>query len=203
MAVRRRRWFLTSGLAIGLAALVWLGLAIYQVHFREERIIALYGKDPRILVSEQLGYTSSGAWGRLRYDEETKCLYLETSSSKERPEVFDRPIAVIWPKGTRPVTQDGKHGVRVGGFLGRFGGSILLEGDLLIGTGGGPGYVRQVTQKPGEKCYKGTLGAVFGTVERVDTLPDLDIFDPTGPPPLYLDMPIGDINEITPVVDRS
>ena len=136
-------------LAVLAAAL--LGLVIYDVHYREEHIISLYGDDPRVLVWEGLGgHTPIAVWGRLRYDDQTRCLYLETSSSTQRPHVFDRPIAVIWPKGSRPVKENGQPGVRVGGFLGRFGGSIFVDGDLLVGEGGGLGYVAQESQRPGD-----------------------------------------------------
>jgi len=202
MARPRRRWFLGGGLTLTFTALVALGLGVYNFHYRDENVIGLYGEDPRALVSEGVGYAQVAVWGRLRYDDQTKCLYLETSSRKDQPDVFDRPVAVVWPKGSRPIGDDERPGVRVGGFLGRFGGETYYEGDLLVGMGSGVGYVAQTTRRPDDDCHSGTLGVVFGQVERVDKLPDWEIFDPAGPPPLYLPIPIGDWSNMPPVVER-
>jgi len=198
-AVWKRRLAIT-GIAIAISVPL-LGLLIYKIHYREEWVIGLYGDDPRVLVWEgNPGYIPIAVWGQLRYDEQTKCLYLMTSSSKRRPEVFDRPVAVVWPKGSRPVKEDGRAGVRVGGFLGRLGGTTFFEGDILVGEGSGVGYVAQVTRKPDEDCHSGTLHVSFGVVERVERLPDWDVFDPAGPQPLYLEVPTSDLT--VPVVRR-
>lgn len=81
-------------------------------------------------------------------------------------------MAVTWPKGSRPVRDGGKPGVRVGAFLGRFGGTVFYEGDLLIGSGSGGGPLPEMTVKPGDDCRSGTYQVSFGTVERVAEFPD-------------------------------
>jgi len=195
MRRKARVWWAVAGIA--LASLLG-AVAIYDVHFRNRGVIVLHGDDPRVLVSDASGFPHIGVWGVLRYDEQTRCLYLETSSDHRHPEVFDRPLAVVWPIGSRPAVVDGRPGVRVGGFLGRFGGEVDFPGDILVGQGVGIGFVRQPTKRPGPNCYEGTLWV--GHVERVTELPRTGIFDPLGPEPLYQEYPVVDLAQVHRVI---
>lgn len=168
---RKRAVLLSSVVVVGLLA--GLGAYIYDFHLSSKSTTTTHGDDPRILVRETLGHPDQPVWGRLRFDERTKCLYLETSSSWETRSVLDRPVAVIWPKGSRPVFDDGRRGVRVGAFLGRLGGTVLYEGDLLFGAGRGGTSGSEPAQPLGDDCRTGTESVAFGEVAQVEELPDI------------------------------
>jgi hypothetical protein len=79
------------------------------------------GDDPRVFVYQGSAHSlvQLGTPMPVEYDRETRCLF-----------VIDRQgdrVLPVWPRGTRPVVQDGLRGVRIPGI------GVVTDGDELTG----------------------------------------------------------------------
>jgi hypothetical protein len=83
----------------------------------------MVGEDPRIIVHDFEGGMDGLIIGTLRYDPDSRCLFLEHDDGSLS--------APLWPNGSTPIHQDGERGVDVAGY-GR-----ILEGDAVAAGGGG------------------------------------------------------------------
>jgi hypothetical protein len=117
---------------------------------------ALAGDDPRILVQQRpaLGGMEVFA-GTLRYAPDTGCLFVESAGGVRS--------GVAWPKGTRPIVEDDRAGVRVRAFLGRIGGTTLRDGDEVRLGGGEDSRTGELAAGP-ECAYDG----LFRVTRRAD-----------------------------------
>jgi len=116
--------------AVVLTALLAFGGYAAWFHLATGDGVDVVGDDPRILVRQDR-YSGMDALlsGTLGFDPATKCLVVVTSSGDT--------FGVVWPAGTRPAKSGSERGVRIGAFLGRFGGFTVMEGDKVEGGGGG------------------------------------------------------------------
>ncbi|WP_162795841.1 hypothetical protein [Nonomuraea lactucae] len=88
--------------------------------------ITVEGQDPRILLHDGSGPAMQALLtGELTYSASTKCLTVRRAQQAERP------VVLLWPPGTRPVSQEDKRGVRLPDN-----GSPLLEGAAVRIVGG-------------------------------------------------------------------
>lgn len=140
MRKRPKLW----GVAAVLVALLGAGGYIAWFHlWPGSHRMEVVGDDPVILVwQKRYEGMHALAQGTIHFDAETKCLVLEGPSS-------DSALHLVWPRGTSPVIVDGRRGVRVRGFLGRVGGTILLDGDRLSLEGGGLDVPEEVADRSG------------------------------------------------------
>lgn len=154
----------TRTLLLGLtlvAALAALAVGAYGAWFHVAPGTAhadLVGNDPRILVWQQR-YSGMDATlvGTLRYASDTRCLYIDEIESRQA-------WGIVWPKGTRPVVEEGRRGVRVGGFVGQLGGAAVLDGDRTsIGGGASSEIPDRLLQSAG--CHYDVLWRVHGNVQ--------------------------------------
>ena len=151
-------------IALGAVLVAVLSFAAYAAWFQlapGSARTGVVGDDPRILVWQQR-YAGMDALvsGTLRYDEDTRCLMLADDYDGSR-------WGIVWPKGTRSVIEDGKRGVRVGGFLGRVGGIAVLAGDRVeLGGGGVEALAGDAMADSG--CGYDAVWRVHGSVEVVN-----------------------------------
>jgi hypothetical protein len=136
----RQRWLVASvAVLVGVVGLAAYSFE-YHLHFRERTTVR--GSDPQVVVSEQNGWGDAEVWGTVGYDPQTDCLYLDQlGRHADYPEAQDYRYGIAWPKGTRGVSRGERHGVRLGGYLGWIGGTVILAGDhVWLGGGydGGP-----------------------------------------------------------------
>lgn len=127
----RRRLIRTVVIVVVLVELLAVGgyIAWYHLWPGNDRIDVV-GSNPTILVRQKRHEGMDAlAEGTLYFDTETGCLMLEGLES-------DSALHLVWSRGTTPVVVDNRRGVRVNAFLGRFGGTTLLEGDRVSLSGG-------------------------------------------------------------------
>jgi hypothetical protein len=116
-----RRW-----LAVAVVAFLVLGgLAAWMVWDRDERSgpVTLVGDDPRISIYDSNIATLIRFQGSMpvSYDPANRCL----SVTDRQGEVS----LVLWPEGSRPVTHEGRPGVRVPGL------GVVTAGDVVADAG--------------------------------------------------------------------
>ncbi|MBT2231217.1 hypothetical protein [Nonomuraea sp. NEAU-A123] len=88
------------------------------------------GADPRVIVDAERDISlEMNIPGVLGYDAKSKCLHMTLTGG------HGQVVAPVWPAGSKPVIEHGKHGVAVPGA-----GSIL-EGDRVYGDA----YVARTT----------------------------------------------------------
>lgn len=125
----RKRWLIVLA-GVVAATVGFVGYAMVY-HFNFRPVTTIQGSNPRIVVAEQNGWGDEAIWGVVTYDPQTDCLYLDQAA-----EFMDFPsrstdlrYGIAWPKTTRAVTSGDRRGVRMDAFLGRIGGTVILDGD--------------------------------------------------------------------------
>jgi hypothetical protein len=122
------------------------------------------GGDPLVLVSDSEEHYAMEETGVLAYDETTGCLTFASGPASH-------PTGIVWPRGTRPVLDDGLRGVDVAG-IGR-----IHEGDEMVVIGGGeswpdgpPSFYRIDDDAEAARCVRDVPGNevfVAGVIEGV------------------------------------
>lgn len=122
------------------------------------------GGDPLVLVSDGEAHYAMEETGVLAYDDTTGCLMFTSGPTSH-------PTGIVWPRGTRPVLDDGLRGVDVAG-IGR-----IYEEDEMVVIGGSeswrdglPSFYRIDDPAEATRCVRDIPGNevfVAGVIERV------------------------------------
>jgi hypothetical protein len=158
--IRTRRVTRLAVLAAALMLLAGGGYAAWYHFYPGSDRPALVGDDPRIVVQQRPNLAGMDALleGTLRYDAGTGCLLVETAEGHRS--------GVAWPRGTRTVVDGDRPGVRVGAFLGRVGGTTMLDGDTVALGGGADARIND--QLAGAECVYDSVFRVTGSTDIVN-----------------------------------
>lgn len=150
------RWSVTAAVAVLVA---FGGYAAWYHLYPGSSQPDLVGEEPRILVQQRPNLSGMDALleGTLRYDAEVDCLVVETAEGHR--------AGVAWPRGTRGVVEGDRRGVRVGAFLGRFGGTTLLDGDQVALGGGADSRTNDLLA--GSDCAYDSVFRITGRADAV------------------------------------
>jgi hypothetical protein len=159
--IRTNRLTRLAALAAALVVLAGGGSAAWYHLYPGSGGAALVGDDPRILVQQRPNLDGMDALleGTLRYDVGAGCVLVETAEGHR--------LGVAWPRGTRGVVDGDRPGVRVGAFLGRVGGTTMLDGDPVALGGGADAHIND--QLAGSECVYDEVFRVTGRTDIVDT----------------------------------
>lgn len=100
----------TSAVVLVVAAVVAMATAC-----GDRKEIEVVGDDPRLFVhtSQLPAYPDMNHPGTLEYNPDDRCMYLRTERGR---------AAIVWPRGTRPVVENGVRGADVPGI------GVVLDG---------------------------------------------------------------------------